>query len=112
MAARCAVIFWPISATAYLTVARLAVCCEANRAPWVFQPRRGGCRTPECGIVTPHRKAGFRFPAPVEPQLPSATPLRIPQAPLASPQDEPVSSPASLRERQRDEHMREREGRG
>src|SRR5688572_9864289 len=94
MAARCAVIFWPISATAYRTVAHASL-ADTNREPQVFQPGRGGCRTPEVRIVTPTaRLASVSRLSSLK--LPSAMPLRIPQAPLASPQDEPVSSPASL----------------
>jgi len=57
---------------------------SANGRPWVFQPRRGGCRTPECGIVTPTAKLAPVPPGNFSPAIPSAMPSRSPQAPLPS----------------------------
>jgi hypothetical protein len=56
----------------------------ANGRPWVFQPRRGGCRTPEVGTVTPTAKLAPVAPGTFSPAIPSAMASRIPQAPLPS----------------------------
>jgi hypothetical protein len=101
-----AVIFWPISATAYLTLARPAISCRLEPSmPWVFQPRRGGCRTPECGCVTPTAKL-----APVPPfdrtSIHRPCPRGIPRAPLLPPRWQAGLKPRVPLEEERSEYRR------
>jgi hypothetical protein len=89
----CAVIFWPISAPLTATIAHpVGSYPDERRGRWVFQPREGGCRTPEGGTVISHLGAG----------LPCLRPSHAPEDFLRHrfppTNAETVSSPAPSRE--------------
>jgi hypothetical protein len=75
-------IFWPISAPLISRIARQATLPWRTAYVPAFHPGRGGCRTPESRIVTPHRKAGFSSSGEFQPGNPYTMPSRIPQAPF------------------------------
>ena len=77
---------------------------QMHGGPWVFHPRRGGCRTPECGTVISHRKAGSGSSV-VSDVYPFGHAPADSSGTASSPHGETVSSPCVPRGKERGEYM-------